>query len=229
MTLQRYLMEGGADGDTATTANTGAALIFPGNGSITFATARGRNGKGLNFTSAAGAQTEARWNAAAANTTMAFRGWYFSPPTLPSDMITLCTFRHSGGVVMRVKLKPTGDVVLEPSSGADVTLASGTAANSQFDLSIRLVVGTSGSITAVLRSATGVQLGTVTSSTFNSGTNAVVAVGTGIVGSFTNAYTTGWDEISLDDGATTEIPLYTPPEAPTGGMFDLVWTGAEWR
>ena len=229
MALQRYLMEGGAEGDDATLNNTGASLVFPGNGTITFASARGRNGRGLSYTSQPGAQTETRWDAAASNMTMSFRGWFYSPSSTPTETIGICNVRNSSGVAARVQWTTTNSLILVPVSGSTLTIATGLATGAQFDLSLQIVVGTTGSIAATLRSASNASLGTVNSASFNSGTTAIVSVATGILGSFTNSYTTGWDEVSLDDGATTEISLYTPPDAPLSGNFDLVWDGTQWR
>jgi hypothetical protein len=230
MTLIRYLMEGAVDGTDATTTNSQAASIIPGNGDIIFDSSRGRNGLGLAFISQPGQQTEGRWNASAPNATMSFRGWFWGPGSTPTETVALLNLRTSTGVAARFQWTTANVFIVLPATGGTLTLATGLSPTTQYDLSVQIVVGSPGSIKVTLRNTAGTTLGTINTSNFDSGTNAIAAAGVGIVGIYSQSYNSGWDEISFDDGSTSEIALYSPPSGGTGvGNYDLVWTGNTWR
>lgn len=222
-------MEGGTNGATATTTNSESSALSAGGGAISFSTARGKNGLGLNYVASTAGQCSTRWAANAASTTMSLRAWFWGPAATPAVTIGLANFHSApGAVAARVQWTAANALILVPVTGSSLTIATGLTPGNQFDLSVQLVVGTTGFISGTLRSTSGTQLGTVSSSSFNSNTSAINEVATGILGTYATSYSTGWDEISIDDGQTSEIPLYTLP-AGSGGLTDLVWTGAAWQ
>lgn len=228
MTLVRYLMEGGTHGNNATTGDSQATFLSTAGGTIAYSNARGKNGLGMNFISNTAGQCVGRWAASAASTTMSFRAWFWGPGSTPASILGICNFHSApGAVAVRVQWNTANALVFSPVTGSTVTIATGLDPALQYDLSVQIVVGTTGSVTGTLRSTAGTQVGTVNSNSFNSNTAAINEVAVGILGTYAASYTMGWDEISLDDGSTSEIALYST--SPAGAGADLVWDGSQWR
>jgi len=209
MTLKVLDFETGPEGATLTTANSGAATVVTNGGTAVFAKDIVRSGQlGARFTTVANQLCIARFATTAANNTLSL-GVVFTHKPTPAPLSGILSLRHSGGVAGRINWGVDNTLsIVDAALGNTLTIATGLTPGTPYELTIRAksATTTTGTITAVLYTADGTELGRATSSTYNLGTNPFAATDVGILNSNATAGTTlALDYLQLNDGATNEL------------------------
>jgi hypothetical protein len=233
MTLKTLDFETGPDGadltgNATTGGNSGAAQVTLNGGTGKFSTRLVRSGAlGARIVSVANALAIARFNFTATNLTASLNLPFVVETAPPSNFTTLMSLRFSSGVAARLNWYPDNSLgITDAAAGSLLTLGTGLTPGAGYEVSIRAKAATSttGTITAVLYTAAGVQVGSATSSTYNLGTAALAAIDVGIVNTNPAAGTAvAFDYIQLNDGSTAELRA---PSAGTNYQGTLGLTGA---
>jgi fibronectin-binding autotransporter adhesin len=229
MTLKTLDFETGPEGATLTTANSGAAQINAGSGgSALFATDTVRNGTlGARFTSGTNALAIGRFTTTAANNTLSI-GVVFQHKQTPTLLTGILSIRHGSGVAGRINWLPDNSLVLVDSTLSNtLTIATGLTPGTNYELTIRAKSAstTTGTVTAVLYTNSGTELGRATSNAYNLTANTLAAVDVGIINTNSTAGTiVALDYLQLDDGNAGELRA---PSAGTNyqGNLALIGTG----
>lgn len=229
MTLKTLDFETGPEGADLTAANSGAQQVTLNGGTGKFSTRLVRSGNlGARIVSVANALAIARFNFAASNLTASINLPFVVETAPPSNFTTVMSLRFSSGVAARVNWYPDNSLgITDAGAGSLLTLGTGLTPGAGYEVSIRAKAATSttGTITAVLYTAAGVQVGTATSSTYNLGTAALAAIDVGVVNTNPAAGTAvAFDYPQLNDGSTGELRA---PSAGTNyqGTLGLTGTG----
>lgn len=226
MTLVQYKFDIGTQGDTITTANTGASsVILNGGSAILDAGVKAHGNYGVKVTSAATTNTLMRLNTNAANNSVGFSGVVQLPSAAVANSTTFMSLRYASGVIMRLQLRSTGTLGILDSANTLVQFLTSAQVSPYLGQKMRIELGvTSGSTTAGSYTAkaydfsSGTQIGsTLTITNANLTTNQISAGDFGQVSTDNPAgVVIGWDDIQLNDGTTTPpAPLTdsTPPTA----------------
>lgn len=228
MTLKTLDFETGPEGATLTTGNSGASQINAASGgSAVFAKDTVRVGQlGARFTSGTNALAIGRFNATAANNTLSI-GVAFQHKQTPTLLTGVLSLRHGSGVAGRINWNPDNSLsIVDSGLGNTLTIATGLTPGTNYELTIRAksATTTTGTITAVLYSTAGTEIGRATSSAYNLTANTLAAVDVGIIN--TNSATgtiVALDYLQLDDGNANELRA---PSAGTNYQGNLALTGA---
>ena len=214
MALTRYLFETGPDGATLTNANSGssAASVTGGSVSVFSATHKAHGNFGARFTNASGLNSYRRYPFAATATTWQFSG-VFTMPTTPATSFGILGFPNSGGSWrLQLVINTESRLVVSDAGGNTTQITSPLTVGAKYRITLQVVGGstTSSSVIAKLYSESGgawtTQTGsTWTSSTVNTNTDNVVGADIGVLTSVATAYTVGWDDIQVNNGAGSEI------------------------
>lgn len=228
MTLKTLDFETGPEGADLTAANSGAQQVTLNGGTGKFSTRLVRSGNlGARIVSVANALAIARFNFAATNLTASLNLPFVVETAPPSNFTTVMSLRFSSGVAARLNWYPDNSLgITDAGAGSLLTLGTGLTPGAGYEISIRAKAATSttGTISAVLYTAAGVQIGTATSSTYNLGTTALAAIDVGIVNTNPAAGTAvAFDYPQLNDGSTAELRA---PSAGTNYQGTLGITGA---
>lgn len=228
MTLKTLDFETGPEGAALTMANTGAAQINAASGgSAAFAKDTVRVGQlGARFTSGTNALAIGRFNATAANNTLSI-GIVFQHKQTPILLTGVLSIRHGSGVAGRINWNPDNSLsIVDSGLGNTLTIATGLTPGTNYELTIRAksATTTTGTVTAVLYSNSGTELGRATSSTYNLTTNTLAAVDVGIINTNSASGTiVALDCLQLDDGNANELRA---PSAGTNYQGNLALTGS---
>lgn len=231
MTLKILDFETGPEGATLTGnaqgGNSGATQVTTNGGTAVFAKDIVRSGQlGARFTTVANQLCIARFATAAANNTLSLGAVFTHKPT-PAPLTGILSLRHSGGVAGRINWGVDNSLsVVDAALGNTLTIATGLTPGVPYELTIRAksATTTTGTITAVLYTADGTELGRATSTTYNLGTNPFAATDVGILNSNAAAGTTvALDYLQLNDGATNELRA---PTTATNYQANLPLTAA---
>lgn len=240
-TRRTWLFEGAADGTTATTAlvtctpgSVAASLVSQGTSStITFSATHPKEASSdLRWVTAAGSSSVVRLPLAATNMQAAFTFYHYAD-ALPAQDTTIFTGRNSSGIAIRVAVLTTGAVrILDTANGIVATTAAGAWAAGRWNriaLVATVASSTTGVATVNVYNGDGTTpTGTASSTTGNFGTAAFATCDIGIPGTGpTGGWTTYWDAVQMEDGATAEIGAYATPSTPpnlveTEGTFYVV-------
>jgi len=207
--------EGGSDGVALTGNNTdggnsGAAQITTNAGTARFSTRLVRSGNlGARFVAAANALSIGRFPfAPVANNTQSIN-YAFTLEATPATTTTVLTIRFNGGVAARLNWNTDNSLsILDTGNANPLVLSAGVTPGLGYEVSFRVksATSTTGTITAVLYSAAGGEIGRATSSTYNLGTAALTQVDVGVVNTNPAAGTAvALDYLQMDDGSTTEL------------------------
>lgn len=216
MTLKTLDFETGPEGATLTTGNSGASQINAASGgSAVFAKDTVRAGQlGARFTSGTNALAIGRFNTTAANNTLSI-GVVFQHKQTPTLLTGILSLRHGSGVAGRINWNPDNSLsIVDSGLGNTLTIATGLTPGANYELTIRAksATTTTGTITAVLYSNAGTEIGRATSSAYNLTANTLAAVDVGIINTNSAAGTVvALDYLQLDDGNANEL------RAPTAG------------
>lgn len=217
MTLVRYLFETGPQDAALSNGNSGSvASSLTGGGTAVFDAAKKAHGNfGARFINAAANAAYRRWPFAAPATTWQFSGVVTLPATHPSENVSLAMFpRADGNGRLYIGVNSTGNLYVSGPGAAGITNVTSTpvTAGAKYRVTIQCAGGstTASVVTVKVYAEAGgawtTQHGTTwTSSTFSTGTEEVVGVDLGIASARATAYTVGWDDIQLNDGAGSEI------------------------
>lgn len=214
MALTRYLFETGPDGAALTNANSGSSAASVNGGSVSvFSAAHKAHGNlGARFTNVSGGNSYRRYPFASSATTWQFSG-VFTMPAAPATSFGILGFPNSGGSWrMQLIVNTESRLVISDAAGNTTQITSPLTAGAKYRVSLQIVGGstTSSSVTAKLYSESAgtwtTQVGsTWTSSTFNTSTDALIGADIGVLTSAATAYTIGWDDIQVNNGAGSEI------------------------
>lgn len=227
MTLKTLDFETGPEGTALTTANSGASQINAGSGgSALFATDTVRNGTlGARFTSGTNALAIGRFTTTTTSNTLSI-GVVFQHKQTPTLLTGILSIRHGSGVAGRINWNPDNSLSLVDSSlGNTLTIATGLTPGTNYELTIRAksATTTTGTVTAVLYTNSGTELGRATSNTYNLTANTLAAVDVGIINTNSTAGTiVALDYLQLDDGNANELRA---PSAGTNYQGNLALTG----
>lgn len=238
MTMTRFLFDAGPEGAALTTTNTGAQQINTGTGATAvFAAAfASAGGFGAKFTANA-ANALARVLGDSANNVYAFSGVLTTPDVAQaSSELTVVSARHSGGVLMRLRMDAQRRWFVTDSVStyfpAVATSAPVLALGTKYRVEILLVGGstTAGTFSVRFIAADGSEAGKITGSNANLTANAIVGFDIGNHSGVATLQTLGWDSIQMDSGRTTEIGAYVPgannPPTVSAGTNQSVAVGA---
>lgn len=235
MTIKQYLFEGAAAGTATTAANTGANLVNKGGGTQTFTAGAAAHGScGIEIaTTASGQYNIARFlaNAAAAKMAASFVFSYTGGGTGGANTadMALAKIRQSSSDVA---------VIFYRVSAADkfYVTDSGSTAISSAGLQVQLVPGTQYRVETVLdqgASTVTVELWstaptpTLLGTWSSTGANLTAFTPNGIeLGNVSSnvAITLRFDDLQLNDGATSRIGAYNPASNPLTGSGSLTPT-----
>lgn len=236
MTLKQFLFEGAAAGTSATAANTGASLINKGGGTSTFTLAAASNGAcGIEFVSSAAAQYNVgRFAATAANDKIAFTGVFLyvgtgtaSAPAGTSNIGGL-TAGGTPTYPLFFRINASNQFVVRDSAAALGAALPTLTPGTQYRIAV-VADRAAGSATANLYTATG----TTPIATWSKSSGASLGTDpfSGIeVGNQSGnpAGTVRWDDLQLNDGATSEIGAYNPSSNPLTGSGTLTPTSGSY-
>lgn len=241
MTLVRYDFEGGTNGASQTTSNTGATLVSTTGGTAKFATAAALNGSlGGQFVSTSGTAVLTRFLPSSTSKTMAY-SFAFSIPAIPVDVghtVMVATLRRSTGPALRFQVDNNARFSLNDADNTAslqfVTPTNGTiVAGTKYRVEALVVVGTTSSNSSVKVNVyegndTSTPLSAqFVSTTFNLGTTEIVASDVGCINNIASGYTVNIDDVSFNAGGTTEIGPNNTSSAPavTPGGTQYVQAG----
>lgn len=217
MTMTRYLFDAGPDGADLTTTNTGTSQVAKGSGAAAvFAAAyASAGGFGAKFT-ANNTTSLVRVLGDAANPQYAFSGVFWTPDVAQaSGEFTIWSARHSGGVIMRLRIDTQARVFVtdsvstyNPTAAAAFKVAWGT----KYRLEVVMTAGstTAGAYSLKIYDASDTLVGTIAASNANLTANPVVGFDCGNHGSIATLQVVAWDTIQMDSGRTSEIGKYVP-------------------
>lgn len=217
MTMTRYLFDAGPEGADLTTTNTGTSQVAKGSGAAAvFAAAyASAGGFGAKFT-ANNTTSLVRVLGDASNPQYAFSGVFWTPDVAQaSGEFTIWSARHSGGVILRLRIDAQARVFVTdsvstyvPSAAAAFKVAWGT----KYRLEVVITAGstTAGAYTLKIYDANDVLVGTIQASNANLTANPVVGFDCGNHGSIATLQVVAWDTIQMDSGRTSEIGKYVP-------------------
>lgn len=214
MALTRYLFETGPDGAALTNANSGssAASVNGGSTSVFSAAHKAHGNLGARFINASGQNSFRRYPLAASATTWQFSGVFTMPATPASAFLILGFPNASGTWRLTLNINTESRLVIGGVSGTTTQITNPLTAGAKYRVTLQVVGGSATSsnvIAKIYAESSGAwvtQLGsTWTSSTFDTGTDAVIGADIGVLTSAASAYTMGWDDIQLNNGAGGEI------------------------
>lgn len=241
MSPTQYGLDAGPEGAAVTNASSGSSTASVGTGASTvYAAASKAHGLfGVLATAPANTNAYRRWLMAAPATTWSFSGVVHLPASAPTGPVVFFQFPNAAGSArLAVRVESTGRIqVLGRASSSFHTLAE--AADITWGAKYRLmleVVGGSSTASSVVgklyrESSPGsgawtTQVGsTLSVSTVDTGTDAVVGVDAGLANTNHGGASVGFDDLQLLDGSAVEIPDYTVPNAPpvvTAGAAQVV-------
>lgn len=247
MTLVQYGLDTGPESTVLTTANSGLSDKSPANTTdITFAAAAKAHGAfGARASTPAGASRFARFKFAGAvsNTTWAFSGVVDLPDAPVGNAVEFFGFPNaSGSKRCYVRIENTGRIQFVGRAGSSFhTLLEAVDVTWGAKYRITLVVQGGSSTASVVQGkvyrentpgsgAFTTQVGTTLSvSTVDTGTDAVIGVDAGVTNTSAAAAVVGFDDLQLNDGSTSEIPDFVLPNDPpvvTAGAAQSVSAGA---
>lgn len=205
---------GGTDGSTVAIGSpSNFTSINSGSGTIKYDVDRTIGGViGIEVVSAASAATSARYTDAGSSADMAINTWFWGPGTTQSEDVTLWTGRSSGGVNVRLQWSTTNSLYIQPTSGSNITIASGLDPAQAYQVKLLVHNGTTttGTLTAKVYNTSNTQIGsTVTGSAMNLGTAAFVGGDWGVTGALTAPHVVGFAIAQVNVGGTTDIANYT--------------------
>lgn len=245
MSPTQYGLDAGPEGAAVTNASSGSSTASVGTGASTVyaAAAKAHGLFGVLATAPANTNAYRRWLMAAPATTWSFSGVVHLPASAPTGPVVFFQFPNAAGSArLAVRVESTGRIqVLGRASSSFHTLAE--AADITWGAKYRVmleVVGGSSTASSVVgkllrESAPGsgawtTQVGsTLSVSTVDTGTDAVVGVDAGLANTNHGGASVGFDDLQLLDGSAVEIPDYTVPNAPpvvTAGASQTVAAGA---
>ncbi|RHA43675.1 PKD domain-containing protein [Cellulomonas rhizosphaerae] len=226
MTKYRWGMEGVANG-TAFTTSTLTSTAPTGLNATTVSNGTGSNAsdnthvhtgsQALKVTIPTSSSQSYRLPFAAANNAAAisFCFWLAAAPAANFPILTL---RHSSGIAGRLQFNSAGKLILLDSAGTGtIGTSTGTVTFGQWNVVDIVVNTTTGNITANLRAAgSGTVVATVTGTGASLSGNALTHIDLGAPsGNGTGSTQTIWfDDVQLDDGATSEIGEYVAANVP---------------
>lgn len=247
MTLVQYGLDTGPESTVLTTANSGLSDKSPANTTdITFAAAAKAHGAfGARASTPAGASRFARFKFAGAvsATTWSFSGVVDLPDAPVGNAVEFFGFPNaSGSKRCYVRIENTGRIQFVGRAGSSFhTLLEAVDVTWGAKYRITLVVQGGSSTASVVQGKVyrentpgsgtfTTQVGTTLSvSTVDTGTDAVIGVDAGVTNTSAAAVVVGFDDLQLNDGSTSEIPDFVLPNDPpvvTAGAAQSVAAGA---
>lgn len=217
MALTTYLFENNTEGTALTNGNSGSVASSLGTGSsAVFAAAMKAHGSfGARFINGASANAFRRFPLSTASTQWQFSGVVTLPASTPTENVAIAGFpRADGNNRIVIGINANGRVYVTGVGGAGIAdvITTSLTPGQKYRITVQCLGGsTSASIVTVkVYSQTSgswtTQVDTTwSSSSFNTGTEAVIGVDIGIVTARSTSYTVGWDDVQLNDGAGGEI------------------------
>lgn len=243
MTLVQYGLDTGPESTVLTTANSGLSDKSPASTTdITFAAAaKGHGAFGARASTPAGASRFARFKFAGAvsATTWSFSGVVDLPDAPVGNAVEFFGFPNaSGSKRCYVRIENTGRIQFVGRAGSSFhTLLDAVDVTWGAKYRITLVVQGGSSTASVVQGKVyredspgsgtfTTQVGTTLSvSTVDTGTDAVIGVDAGVTNTSAAAVVVGFDDLQLNDGSTSEIPDFVLPNDPpvvTAGAAQVV-------
>jgi hypothetical protein len=228
MTLKTFKFDN-TDGTTATTGNTGCAVVNPGGGAIKFSAAAAAQGAtGLEIvTTATGQNAIARPLATASNNQMAISGVfsYLGSGTgnAPTASCALGGVRQASNDTYAVRFNINSTNGFRPVDSAGVAIQAPVTTlvpGAQYFLDMLFTGGstTGGVVSIDLYNFSGGAVGSLIQSWNTSAANMIASPLTGLdIGMVTSnqAMTIRWDSVQMNDGATSKLGLLVPSSPPS--------------
>ena len=228
MALLRNGAEGGTNGTTITTANTGGASgdalsdISLGSGGLVFSNASSAHGSlSYMLTGASGSATYLGWNGYN-DTSMATRFYYNVGSAEPGVQLTLLSVRSASAKVALVVIGATGKLSVQDSTGTNIhNFSNPLSTNTYYRIELTTTVSASAASVACSYyagdSTTASESFTTTTANTGSANITEVRIGSGASTTWTGS--SYLDDLAANNGSTTFIGPYTAPgvpSAPTG-------------